>query len=148
MRRNLRNELLAFGVILAGALFLSLTITRPPSPALADEIDRLLVQDPCVGSTDLWPSRYYTWGMPEWANKPYRNALWVLTGPWFGSDTSKVHIRFHERAHPEMYRPGRHLLRADQQDWWLDSSNDMSVWGTYEIETRRLTEFYCGPNGE
>ena len=135
-------------MIVAGVLFLSLTTTRPPSPALADEIDRLLEQDPCVASTDLWPSRYYIWGMPEWGrSQGFRGLLWALTGPWFGSDTSKVSIHFHERASAEAYRPGRHLLRADQQDWWLDSSNHMLVRGTYNIETRRLTEFYCGPNG-
>lgn len=146
-RTGKRSALLACGVILAGLLFLGLAITPPPSPALADEIDRLLEQDPCVRSPDRWPARYYVWEKPSWAKHPGRHIFWVLSGPWLGSDTSKVSVRFHERASAEMYTPGRHLLRADEEQLWLDSSNDMLVTGTYDIGSRKLISWTCGPGG-
>ena len=131
LRAEKRAALLVGGVIIAGVMALSLTMTRPPSPEVADEIDRLLEQDPCVGSADRWPSRDYAWAMPAWSkkNEDAIHFLWLLSGPWLGSDTSRVTVSFHERASPDMYLPGRHLLRADQEVMWLDSSNDKFVFG-------------------
>lgn len=151
MRRNprtrKRSALLACGVILAGLLFLGLAITPPPSPAIADEIDRLLEQDPCVRSANQWPARYYVWEKPSWAKRGRHMSFWILSGPWLGSDTSKVSVHFHEMASAAMYTPGRHLLRADQEELWLDDSNDRYVTGTYDIRTRKLISWTCEPNG-
>ena len=147
LRAEKRAALLVGGVIISGVMALSLTMTRPPSPEVADEIDRLLEQDPCVGSSDRWPSRYYAWERPAWSKREAQNHfLWLLSGPWLGSDTSRVTVSFHERASPDMYLPSRHLLRADQEVMWLDSSNDLSVFGTYDVRTRKFINLTCGPN--
>ena len=147
-RTTKRSALLACGAILAGLLFLGLSITPPPSPAIAGEIDRLLEQDPCVRSADQWPARYYVWERPSWAKRSgWHMLFWRLSGPWLGSDTSKVSVHFHETASAAMYTPGRHLLRADQEELWLDDSNDIFVTGTYDIGTRKLISWTCGSNG-
>lgn len=146
-RAGKRAALLLGGVLIAVIMALGLAITPAPSPDVADEIDRLLEQDPCGGSTARWPSRYYVWERPAWSTRePRIDFLWLLSGPWFGSDTSRVNVRFHENASPDMYLPGRHLLRADQEVMWLDSSNDKFVFGTYDVQTRKFIDLTCGPN--
>jgi hypothetical protein len=151
MRRNpltwKRSALLACGAILAGFVFLGFSTTPPPSPALADEIDRSLEQNACVRSADQWPARYYVWEKPSWAKRNGGQIVWLVAGPWLGSDTSKVSVSFHERASTPMYTPGRHLLRADQEDLWLDCSNDKYVSATYDVRNRKLSNWSCGPNG-
>ena len=117
-----------------------------PSASLANDIDQLLEQDPCVRSVDRWPSRFYVWEKPAWAKSQGTHLIWVLSGPWLGSDTSKVSVRFHEIAVPGVYPPGRSLLRADQDVLALDSSNNMLVLATYDVRTEKLTSLYCGPN--
>jgi hypothetical protein len=74
--------------------------------------------------------------------------FWRLSGPWLGSDTSKVTVHFHERASTPIYTPGTHLLRADQEELLIDDSNDRFVTGTYDTETRKLLSWACGPNGD
>lgn len=146
-RAGKRTILLLGSVIIAVIMALGLTITPAPSPDVADEIDRLLEQDPCVGSAARWPSRYYVWERTEWSTRePRIDFLWLLSGPWLGSDTSRVHVRFYEKASPDMYLPGRHLLRADQEVMWLDSSNDKFAFGTYDVRTRKFVDLTCGPN--
>lgn len=152
MRRNprtpKRSALLACGGVVVGLLVVGLATTPPPSPAIADEIDRLLEQDPCVRSADQWPARYYVWERTSWRKRSgWHMFFWLLSGPWLGSDTSRVSVRFHETASESMYTPGRHLLRADQEELWLDDSNDMLVTATYDVGTRKLISRTCGSNG-
>lgn len=142
-----RAALVLCGVIIAGVTVLGLTITPPPNPALADEIDRLFEQNPCVGDVDRWPSRYYVWVRPGWSNtEPRIDFLWLLTGPWLGSGTSKVDVRFYAGADTDFYPPGRHRLRADQDRMALDSSDMLFVAGTYDVKTRSVADWTCGPN--
>lgn len=138
-----RSALLARFVSIAGLVFLWLTITPAPSPALADEIDQLLQQEPCIGPVDGWPSRLYVWEKASWDKN--RSLFWLLTGPWFGSDKSAVRVKFHEIALPGPYPPGRNLLRADQEELWLDNSNHRRVTATYDVRTRKLTSLRCDP---
>lgn len=139
--RAVRRFALAGGLGVAGVAVLWLTITPSPSPALADEIDGLMQQDPCVGSVDGWPSRFYVWEKVSWDKN--RSLFWHLTGPWFGSDRSVVRVKFHERALPGPYPAGRHLLRAEQEELWLDNSNHRRVTATYDVGKRMLTSLEC-----
>lgn len=143
-RRRKGRLLLASGIILTGLLILGLTITPRPTSALANEIDRLVEQDPCVGSVQNWDSRHYAWSAASWRNDWY--LLWFLTAPWLGSDTSKVNIRFYQGPGAAHYPPGRHLLRADQDNFGLDDSNMLVVFGTYDVGARRMTHWVCGSN--
>lgn len=139
------SALLGCGASVACVAVLWLTITPAPSPALADEIDQALQQDPCVGFADSWPARFYVWEKTAWDKN--RSLLWFITGPWLGSDRSTVKVRFHEIATPGLYAQGRHMLRAEQEDLWLDSTNHMVVTATYDVRTRTLTSLRCAPNG-
>ena len=148
IKRKTKRSLILTGVLMiVGLLNLSLTTTRPPSPALADEIDRVLDQDPCIGAIERWPARYYAWRPTSWfrANDG-RAFLWMLSGPWLGSDTSKVEVRLYQGAWEGDYPPGRHLLRADQDKLSLDSSNFTFAAGTYDVRTRKLSDWTCGPS--
>lgn len=146
-RRTAKRTVIAVSTIVATAAILGLTTTRPPSPALADEIDRALERDPCVGSVERWPARYYGWKPTSWfrANDG-RKVFWMLSGPWLGSDTSKVNVRLYQGASESIYPRGRHLLRADQDELRLDSSNFLFAAGTYDLRTRKLTDWTCGPS--
>ncbi len=148
IKRNTKRALIVTAALMiVGLLTLSLTTTRPPSRALADEIDRSLEQDPCIGSVERWPSRYYGWRPTSWfwAND-IRGLLWMVSGPWLGSDTSKVSVRLYRGASSEDYPAGRHLLRADQDKLSLDSSKFLFASGTYDVRTRQVRGWTCGPS--
>jgi hypothetical protein len=148
IKRNKKRALIfTAALMIVGLLTLSLTTTRPPSRALADEIDRALEQDPCIGSVERWPSRYYGWRPTSWfwAND-IRGLLWMVSGPWFGSDTSKVSVRLYQGASSEDYPAGRHLLRADQDKLSLDSSKFLFASGIYDVRTRQVRGWMCGPS--
>ena len=131
----------ALGTVAACFLLLNAKTTEPPSPALADEIDRLLVRDPCIASIADWSSREYAWGRNFWTGNP------VFGSRWLGSDTSKVHMSFRRGEGAENYPPGRILLRADQVELHFDSSPKLiGAYAEYDVEARRLTDFECGPN--
>lgn len=146
-RSRMRSALIGGAALLAVLLVLSLTTMRPPSPALADEIDRVLDQDHCVGSVERWPARYYAWRPTPWfRSNDDRIFLWMLTSLWFGSDTSQVEVRLYQGADAEFYPPGRHFLRAGQTDALIDDSNFMFAAGTYDLRTRKLSDWTCGPS--
>ena len=108
---------------------------------MADDIDRLLVLDPCIGSIADWPSREYAWGRNDWTGNPFFGSRWL------GSDKSTVRVQFYRGEGAGHYPPGRHLLRADQVQLSYDSSPELIVaYAEYDVEARRLTDFHCGPN--
>ncbi len=130
----------ALGSVVACLLLLNSKPTEPPSPALADEIDRLLVRDPCIGSIEDWPSREYSWGRNSWSDPRFFGSRWL------GSDTSKVLVSFRKGQGAENYPPGRTLIRADQMQLRFDSSpKGIGAIAEYDVEARRLTDFDCGP---
>lgn len=129
--------LLAWGLIAACLLLVNPRSTEGPSPALADEIDRLLTQNPCVGPIEDWTSRQYTWRRNSWT--------WGPLGRWLGSDKSVVHVALFQRGSPKAFEPGRHLRRAGEVENVYSSDPDLLVVSAdYHVETGRLTEFYCG----
>lgn len=138
-RRGAMHWLLACGLVGACLVFVNPRPVEGPSPALADEIDRLLTQDPCVGSIENWTSREYTWR---------RNSqTWGPLGRWFGSDKSVVQFALFQRGSPEAFPPGRHLRRAGEVGVTFSSDPDLLlVFGEYDVEAGRLTEFHCGSN--
>ncbi len=148
IKQNPKRSLILTGfLITVGLLTLSLTTTRPPSPALADEIDRSLEQLPCIGSIEQWPARYYAWRPTSWFwSNDIRGLLWMLSSPWLGSDTSKVSVRFYQGASRDDYPPGRHLLRADQDKLSLDSSKFLFASGIYDVRMRQMKGWACGPS--
>ncbi len=141
-----RAALGACGAVLAGLFLLGLTTTAPPSSSLADEVDRALQQDPCIGPVDRWSARYYGWKRAAWVNSTGTYLLWFAVGPWVGSDTSKVEVQFYQGASELDYPPGRHRLRADQVETFLDSSNFRYANGTYDLDSRKLIDGVCGSN--
>lgn len=133
--------LLAWGLVAACLLFVDPRATEGPSAALADEIDRLLVRDPCIGPIDDWTSREYSWGRNSLSDPRFFGSRWL------GSDTSKILVRFRKGQGAGNYPPGRTLIRADQLKLHFDSSpNGIRASAEYDVEARRLTDFDCGPN--
>lgn len=131
----------ALGSVVACLFLLNSKTTEPPSPALADEIDRVLVRDPCIGSIEDWTSREYSWGRNSLSDPRFFGSRWL------GSDTSIVHVSFYRGDGSENYPPGRQLLRADQVRLSFDSSPELFLaYAEYDVEARRLTDFECGPN--
>lgn len=132
---------ITFGLIAAGWFLLETRVAAPPSPALADEIDRILVRQPCVGPIEDWTSREYVWRSNRWSR------MRLLGHRWLGSDTSVVHVDFHRGGDPRAFKPGRHLLRPDQRQMIFSSDPDLyTVFADYDVRAKRLTEFHCGPN--
>jgi hypothetical protein len=132
--------------VLAGLLLLGLTTTAPPNSTVVEEVDRALQQDPCVGPVKRWSARYYAWKRAKWVNSTGTYLLWRAVGPWVGSDTSSVEVQFYQGASEMDYPPGRHMLRADQVETFLDSSNFRYVSGTYDVTGQRLIDGVCGSN--
>jgi hypothetical protein len=113
---------------------------EPPSVALADRIDRVLAREPCIGSVNAWTSRYYLWGRSFWTYPAFGIK-------WLGSDTSIVDFRFQKQAQMGYYPPaGRHRLRADQNPFGLDSSEQRYAWGSFNVRTGEVSDFDCGWN--
>ena len=133
--------MLACGLVAACLLLLNSKTAEPPSPALVDQIDQLMVRSTCIGSVDRWASREYAWGPNFWTGNP------LFGSRWLGSDKSIVHVSFYRGDGSETYPPGRHLLRADQTQMIFDSSPELVLaHAQYNVEARRLTDFSCGPS--
>lgn len=141
-----RTALVAGGGALVILLGLGLAITPPPSHELADEIDRLVEQDPCIADVDEWDSRSYSWAASPPDGRSVQYPLWPLSAPWIGSDRSFVDLHFHQGAYASFYPAGRNRLRADQVMFVIDDSNTNVASGTYDVEARRLIDWSCGPN--
>ena len=144
MRQGRKAALFGGGLLALCAVCLGLTITKPPSFAMANEIDRVAENDPCIGDIETWPARYYAWA-PK-GREPTLYPIWILTAPWIGSDPSRVRVRFYKSADPYEYPHGRHLLRADQDTFGLDDSSFLFAAGTYDVSGRRMMEWTCGPS--
>lgn len=130
----------ALGIGAACLLLLNSTTAEPPSPALADEIDRLLVRDSCINSIEDWSSREYAWGRNLWTGAP------VVGRGWLGSDRTRVSVSFRQGQGAGNYPPGRTLIRADQVEVHFDSSPEgIRASAEYDVRARRLTDFDCGP---
>lgn len=146
-RPSRRVALAAGGAALLILLGFGLAITPPPSNALADEIDQLIEQDPCIADVDQWDSRAYSWAAsPRDGRSIHNYPLWELSAPWVGSDRSFVDLHLHQGSQASFYPPGRHRLRADQVMFVLDDTNTNVAFGTYDVRARQLVDWSCGPN--
>jgi len=130
---------LAAGVCIAAYIVVLLSETAPPSPQLADEIDRRLALDPCVGAAENWPSRQYVWGETNWSG------YGILGKTPIGQNRSVVKVDFYSFTSSN-YKPGRQLLRAGQLPWVYDSGDLRFVSATYDVPRRELHINYCGEN--